>query len=319
MKKLQFLIIIIIVAIASCYLVYREGALPVDKTDDSPKVFTVKKGESLNAITNNLAHEGLIRNKLVFYLIVKKLGIEKNIQAGDFRLASSMDSETIAQSLTHGTVDTWVTIIEGLRKEEVAEIIAQKYQIPEIEFTKEATEGYLFPDTYSIPNGATSEKIIGILRENFDKKFNAELRTQARKRNLTDKQVVILASLVEREARTNEDKQEVASILLKRLKEEWHLNIDATIQYELGYQTAEKRWWKKELSVDDLQIDSPYNTYKVIGLPPGPICNPGLESLSAVANADASTPYWYYVSDSDGKLHFAKSLEEHNQNIEKYL
>ena len=319
MKKLQIFLIILVVAITSCYLVYREGALPVDKTDDSPKVFTVKKGESLNAITNNLAHEGLIRNKLVFYLIVKQLGIEKNIQAGDFRLATSMDSETIAKSLTHGTVDTWVTIIEGLRKEEVAEIIAQKYQIPEIEFTKEATEGYLFPDTYSIPNGATSEKIIEILRENFDKKYDATLRQEARKRNLTDEQVMILASLVEREARTPEDKQEVASILLKRLQEEWHLNIDATIQYELGYQTGEKRWWKKELSLDDLQIDSPYNTYKVIGLPPGPICNPGLDSIAAVAKADASTPYWYYVSDTDGKLHYATTLEGHQENINKYL
>lgn len=319
MKKFTVFLILIIVVVTSCYLVYREGALPVDKTDDTPKVFTVTKGESLNVITNNLAHEGLIRNKLVFYLIVKRLGIEKTIQAGDFRLAASMDSETIAKSLTHGTEDTWVTIIEGLRKEEVAEIIAQKYQIPEIEFNKEATEGYLFPDTYSIPNGATSEKIISILRENFDKKFDEELRSQARKRNLTVEQVVILASLVEREARTDEDKQEVANILLKRLREEWHLNIDATIQYDLGYQAGEKRWWKKSLSLDDLEIDSPYNTYKVIGLPPGPICNPGLAALSAVANADESTPYWYYVSDVDGKLHYAKTLEEHNQNIERYL
>lgn len=319
MKKLWVFLIIIFVAVVAFYLVYREGTLPVNKTDDTPKVFTVNKGESLNLITNNLAHEGLIRNKLVFYLIVKRLGIEKNIQAGDFRLTPSMDTETIAKSLTHGTVDTWVTIIEGLRKEEVAEIIAQKYQIPEIEFNKEATEGYLFPDTYSIPNGATSEKIISILRENFDKKYDQQLREQARKRNLTDEQVVILASLVEREARTEEDKQQVANILLKRLQEQWHLNIDATIQYDLGYQTAEKRWWKKELTLENLEIDSPYNSYKVIGLPPTPICNPGLTSLAAVANADASTQYWYYVSDKDGKLHFSETLEEQTQNIDKHL
>lgn len=319
MKKLQVFLVIMVVVITTCYLIYREGTLPVDKTDDTPKIFTVKKGTSLNVIANNLAHDGLIRNKLVFYLIVKQLGIEKNIQAGDFRLTPSMDTETIAKSLTHGTVDTWVTIIEGLRKEEIAEVIAQKYQIPEIEFTKEATEGYLFPDTYSIPNGATSEKIISILRENFDKKYNAELRQEARKKNLTDQQVVILASLVEREARTDEDKQQVANILLKRLKEEWYLNIDATIQYELGYQTNEKRWWKKELSQDDLEIDSPYNTYKVIGLPPTPICNPGLASLAAVANADDSTPYWYYVSDKTGKLHFSKTLEEQTKNIDQHL
>ncbi len=318
MKKLQFLFIFIVIVATVIYLIYREGTLPVDKTDNTPKMFKVEKGESLNSITNNLSKEGLIRNKVVFYLIVKRLGIEKSIQAGEFQLAPSMDAETIAKSLTHGTVDTWVTIIEGLRKEEIAEILSQKFSVSEVEFNNEAEEGYLFPDTYSVPNGSDSEKIIKILRDTFDKKY-AEIAESAKKRNLSEKEVVTLASLVEREGRTKEDKQEVANILLKRYREDWTLDIDATVQYIVGYQTAEKRWWKKDLSFDDLKIDSPYNTYKNKGLPPGPICSPGFDSLSAVANADESTPYWYYVSDKDGKLHFAKTLEEHNANIEKYL
>ncbi len=318
MKKLMILVVFIICLLTAGYLIYREGSLPVDKTDESPKIFTVAKGESLNSITNKLSSEGLIRNKLVFYLIVKQLGIEKNIQAGDFRLSASMKADEIAKSLTHGTVDTWITIIEGLRKEEIAELIAQKYKIPENEFTGMADEGYLFPDTYSIPDGASSEKIISILEDNFDKKFE-QIKDQADKNNLSEEEVVILASMVEREARTAEDKQEVANILLKRYREEWTLDIDATVQYILGYQPDQKRWWKKELSFDDLEIDSPYNTYKVTGLPPAPICNPGFDSLSAVANADDSTPYWFYISDSDGKLRFAETLEEHNANIEKYL
>ena len=141
MKKLQFLFIFIVIVATVIYLIYREGTLPVDKTDNTPKIFKVEKGQSLNSITNNLSKEGLIRNKVVFYLIVKRLGIEKSIQAGEFQLAPSMNAETIAKSLTHGTVDTWVTIIEGLRKEEIAEILSQKFSISEVEFNKEAEEG----------------------------------------------------------------------------------------------------------------------------------------------------------------------------------
>lgn len=319
MKKFTVLIILVFIIIVGSYIVYREGTLPTSKNDTSTKTFEVKTGESLNSITNNLEREKLIRSKLVFYMIVKRLGIEKEIQAGKFILSPAMTAEEIAKSLTHGTVDSWVTIIEGLRKEEVAEIIAQQFQIPEIEFTKAAEEGYLFPDTYRIPSGASTEKIISILKDNFNAKFDASLHAEAKKRNLTEHQVITLASLVEREARTKEDKQEVANILLKRLQEDWHLNIDATVQYILGYQTGEKRWWKKELTQDDLAIDSPYNTYKVIGLPPGPICSPGLEAIEAVAKADSSTPYWYYISDKNGKLHYSKTLEEQSQNIEKYL
>ncbi len=319
MKKFITLFIITLVALVGTYTVYREGTLPVDKNDTDTQTFEVKSGESMNSITNKLANEKLIRSKLVFYLVVKRLGIEKTIQAGKFILSPSMTAEEVAKSLTHGTEDSWVTIIEGLRKEEVAEIIAQKFQIPEMEFTNAAEEGYLFPETYRIPSGANTEKILSILKNTFDSKFDSKLRAEAKQRNLTEKQVIILASLVEREARTPEDKQQVANILLKRLQEEWHLNIDATVQYILGYQPGEKRWWKKELSTDDLEINSPYNTYKVIGLPPGPICSPGLESIQAVAQADNSTPYWYYISDLTGKMHYAKTLEEHNANIDKYL
>lgn len=318
MKKIQILFILIVILAASGYLIYREGTLPVNKADKTPKQFKIQAGESLNTITNNLSREGLIRNKVVFYLIVKRLGIEKSIQAGEFQLAPSMNAENIAKSLTHGTVDTWITIIEGLRKEEIAEIVAQKFPISQAEFINSAEEGYLFPDTYSIPNGADSEQIINILKSTFDQKYS-EIKSAADKNGLSEKDVVTLASLVEREARTDEDKQEVANILLKRLKEDWTLDIDATIQYKLGYQADEKRWWKKELSLDDLKIDSDYNTYKTKGLPPGPICSPGFVALSAVAHAKLSTPYWYYVSDKNGKLHFATTLEEHNKNIEKYL
>ena len=136
---------------------------------------------------------------------------------------------------------------------------------------------------------------------------------------MTEKEVLILASLVEKEARHDEDRQKVASIILKRLKNDIKLQIDATVQYALGYQSEEKTWWKKNLTQEDLDIDSPYNTYKNEGLPPGPIANPGLASIEAVINADANTSYLYYISDKNGNMHYARTLEEHQANIDKYL
>lgn len=312
---MSFLILLVL----SGVLVYREGILPVDKNNQLSKIFVIKKGEGLNEIVRSLQSEGLIRNKIVFYLIVKKLGIEKSIQAGDFRLSQSMNAFEIAKNLTHGTLDIWMTIIEGLRKEEIAQLISQNVGIPEIEFLKVAKEGYLFPDTYLVPTNANLTTVMSILDANFARKFDAKLQAQAKANNLTVDQALILASLVEKEAKYEADRQRVANVIAKRLKNEIPLQIDATIQYALGYQEDIKSWWKKELSFEDLKIASPYNTYKNQGLPPGPISNPGLASIRAAVNSDANTPYLYYVSDKTGHLHFSATLEEHNANIRKYI
>ncbi len=318
-KKIIFLLIFLFLLIFGWFY-YKEGLMPVNKKDNSTKIFVIQKGESLNSIIKRLYKEDLIRSRLVFYLLVKKMMIEKKIQAGDFRLSPSMNAQEIAKSLTHGTLDIWVTIIEGLRKEEIANIITKNFNVPEIEFIKYAKEGYLFPDTYLFPKNADAQLIIKIMTDNFNRKFDQSLREKAKKRlNLGEEQVLVLASLVEREAKFDQDRKEVASILLKRLRNEWPLQVDATIQYALGYQTKEKTWWKKKLTQADLEIDSPYNTYKNLGLPPTPICNPGFASIVAVVEADLNTPNWYYLSDKTGRMHYAKTLEEHNKNIERYL
>ena len=318
--KLTLVFIIVGLFTLFLFAYYKEGTLPVSRADTTSKIFQIKQGENFNTIVKNLENAGLIRNKIIFFLVVKRLKLERTIQAGNFQLSPAMDAYEVAQALTHGTTDNWITIIEGLRKEEVAEIIAKKFDIEEIEFIKLAPEGYLYPDTYSIPQQSTSDGIIKIFKDNFNAKYTAALQAKARHLVLSDEQVVILASLVEREARTDADRKTVAGILLKRLKNDWPLNIDATIQYALGYQPQEKRWWKKELSEDDLKIDSPYNTYKSKGLPPTPICSPGISSISAVVEADPTTPYWFYVSEpGTGILHFAKTLEEQEANITKYL
>lgn len=319
MKKLTILLGLILIFSIGSYLYYKEGTLPVERNSKESKIFVIQTGESLSNIANNLAGQKLIRNKIVFYLVVKRLGIERKIQAGDFRLYPSMDINQVAKALTHGTLDVWITLIEGMRKEEIAQVVSQNLNIPEIEFIKYAKEGFLFPDTYLIPKDATSVAVIKIFQDNFNQRFNDELKEKAKKKNLTTDQVITLASLIEREAKFNEDRGKVASVLLKRLGSGMKLDIDATVQYTLGYQEDQKSWWKKQLSLQDLELDSPYNTYKNAGLPPGPIANPGLASIQAVVEADANTPYLYYISDSSGHLHFARNLEEHNENIRKYL
>lgn len=317
MNKLKILLFLIIVISISAYLFYREGSLAVNKTDNTVKTFIIKSGEPLDLIINNLDREGLIRNRIIFRLIVTKMGIDKKIQAGEFQLSSNMSAQEVATNLTHGTTDTWLSLIEGMRKEEMAEVVTKTLNISEIEFVKATKEGYVFPDKYSVPKNADLETVLKIIKNN--QKFVDALQSIKTKTKLTEKQVLILASLVEREARQDTTRQKVASIILKRYLADWPLQIDATVQYILGYQSSEKSWWKKSLSEDDLKIVSPFNTYIHPGLPPEPICSPSLSSIEAVINANSNTPYWYYITDPSGVMHYAVTLEEHEDNVAKYL
>ncbi len=319
MKKIVIVILLLLIVGSVATAIYMEGTLPVNKLDGKKTIFVVKQGESLNEITNNLKNKNFIRNKLIFYIIVKQMKLDRQIQAGSFMLSPSMDAKTIAQTLTHGTLDKWITLLEGWRKEEVAEEVVKNFNIKEAEFLAQADEGYLFPDTYLVPTEANAQKILDILKTNFDKKLTPEIRSGIAKNGLNLKEAVILASLIEREGRSANAKKEIAGILIKRLKNDWPLNIDATIQYALGYQKSENSWWKKSLTIADLKIESLYNTYNHKGLPPGPICSAGLASFKAIAEADPTTKYWFYLTGNDNKMHYSETLEEHNQNVEKFL
>lgn len=320
MKKLFVVCVLFAVLAIIGWVYYYEGKLPVQSTNAEKQTFVIPKGSSVNDIINRLYEQDLIRNKVVFLILVKKMGIENKIQAGSFRLSPSMNAAEIAEQLTKGSDDEWVTIIEGIRKEEIAEILAKQFDVPASEFIKQAPEGTLFPDTYLISKDASIDTIISILTNNFNKKYNEALRKKARAKGLTDNQVITLASLIEREANSREAKRQVASILYKRLKNDWPLQVDATVQYVLGYQKSTKTWWKQNLTKQDLAINSLYNTYENKGLPPAPIANPGLDAIEAVLDADEDTPYWFYISNKDGsRMIYARTLEEHNKNIEKHL
>lgn len=290
---------------------------PVDKSTGE-KVFVIKKGETGLSFSQRLQNEHLIRSAFIFRVYLKFSGLDKEIQAGSFKLSGGTSVKELAESLTKGRVDKWVTVIEGLRKEEIAEILSGEFEINKAAFLKKATEGKLFPDTYLVPVDANESKIIEILEKNFETKFDDNLQKKAKQNGLTPSEALVLSSIVERESSAKDERPVIAGILLKRLREGIALGADATVQYALGYSKVEKAWWRKILTEEDLAISSPYNTRKNSGLPPAPICNPGRSSLEAVASPK-ETPYYFYLHDSDGNIHYAKTFGEHQENIARYL
>lgn len=286
-------------------------------SDQAKKIFVVNKGEDLPEISKRLEKQGLIRSAWAFDRMAKNSEYTSRIQTGDFSLSPAMSAEEILKQLATGVVDIWVTLLEGWRNEEMAAKLSKALGVKSDEFLEAAKgkQGYLFPDTYLFNPDVTTPDIVGVLQNNFDKKYTSDLQAKIRSKGLTADQGVILASIVEREARSDEVRKNVAGILLKRFKIGMALNADATIQYALGYQTNEKSWWKRRLSLDDLKINSPYNTYIHAGLPPTPISNPSLSSLKAVADADPTTAYLYYYHDSQGNSYYSKTLEEHNASV----
>lgn len=254
------------------------------------------------------------------------MGIVNKIQAGDFRFSSSLSSQEIAQELTHGAIDIWITFPEGTRIDEQAGVALEKLsaggneniQFNTQDYISRAQEGVMFPDTYLIPKDVTAEGVVAKLRETFAQKVDQKILAKGFANNLTENQVIILASLIEREAKTDEEKQIIAGILINRLKAGIPLQVDATVQYAKGYDAAKKTWWAP-VSVDDYKnVKSKYNTYLIVGLPANPICNPGIAAIRAAAQPQ-DTDYFYYLHDQDGKIHYAKTIEEHQKNIQEFL
>jgi UPF0755 protein len=297
---------------------WHDAISPANSSNKNSQNFIIQSGESARSIATRLKNVGLIRDQIGFFLLVKFNKSDNNLQAGDFRLNPSMTATEILNELSHGTLDSWVTTLEGWRIEEVALQLAKQISIPESEFLKNAREGYMFPDTYLIGKDATAGAVIETFLHNFQTRVTPDIINAFKKNNLTQDEGIILASIVEREGRSDTDRPIIAGILLKRLQNDWPLQADATLQYALGYQAGDKSWWKKSLTDFDKKVQSPYNTYLHIGLPPAPICNPGLSSIKAVANPIPSD-YWYYIHDNNGVAHYATTIEQHEANVAKYL
>jgi len=316
MNKLITIIFLFIIVALGSILWWKNGVSPADFNNKKSVIFVVQKGSGLKEISGNLAKAGLIKDRIVFFLYTRFGRYEGKIQAGDFRLNPSMNVDEIAQNLTHGTLDVWIAIPEGQRATEIAETLKEGIPTYNSSWPLILTqnEGYLFPDTYLISKDTSIEIIVKQLRETFEQKYS-EVNTSNSK--LSKSQIVILASLIEREAITDAEKPIIAGILMNRLNIGMALQVDATIQYVKGYNPVTKTWWQFVTIYDYENVVSPYNTYLQPGLPPGPISNPGIEALKAAANP-ASTNYFYYLHDKKGQIRYAKTLEEHNANIQKY-
>lgn len=316
MRKLLIVLILFVLLTGGVFGYWNYGNQSANFSDKSNKIFVIQKGASIREIGNSLRREGLIKDPVIFFIYIKLYGQDRKIQAGDYRLSPSMSLKKVVEELNHGTLDRWVTIPEGYRAEEVADVL--KENIPSYEESWREilvqNEGYLFPDTYLIPRDADINTVVSIMRNNFNAKIE-EIGLTPTDPGLS--KAVILASLIEREAITDEEKPLISGILTNRLEIGMALQVDATIQYAKGYDEEKNKWWAPITTDDYKGIESTYNTYLTPGLPPTPIANPGIAAIKAALNPK-DTPYLYYLH-AKGKIYPARTVQEHNANVKKYL
>jgi UPF0755 protein len=283
--------------------------------------FVIPRGQALSVIAVRLEQEDLIKNKWAFRFVVFKNKLENKIQAGSFELSSAMDTWQIANTLTVGTDDLWITLPEGWRREEIAESLSKQglsnFDQTEFLSLSKGLEGQLFPDTYLVSREVSAASLISLFKNTFASKVASPLSQEISNHELSLNEILTLASLIQRESANDQEMPLVAQILFNRLAIQMPLQVDATLQYVKGYSKVESAWWSTPLAVDK-ELDSPYNTYKHSGLPPSPICNPGLMAIEAVLSP-SPTQALYYIHDNSGKIHTAVSLSEHNANVNKYL
>ena len=296
--------------------------------------FLITKGSSAAKIAQDLKNEGYIGNTLIFKSYVRLTRKASKIPPGSYKIPKNLTMREVVEVLLAGPKDVWVLIPEGLRREEVANLLAEglgkdgEEREVFIDGFLEATsgsEGFLFPDTYLFSKDVSPASIAIRMREVFNKKVESLIKSIGEggtKEGLSFNEVVTLASIIERETRRDSERALVAGILLKRLNIGMALQADATVQYAVSsakckVQSAKCEWWPQVLRAD-LKLTSPFNTYSNAGLPPSPIANPGLSSLEAAANP-AETDFLYYLHDSEGIIHTAQTYSEHQENIAKYL
>lgn len=302
----------------------------------SPKTVEIPKGVGVSAIAEKLKDAELIRSKFGFETLVWLKRAGSKLQAGQYTFSDVDSLADIVRVLTQGLGalnEKQFTIPEGwgikdiaahfderniVSGEEFIKVVNPNSQFPISNFhfladrpEKVGLEGYLFPDTYRILKDASVADVVAKMLENFDTKLTAQMRADIGAQGKTVFDIVRLASIVEREVPHEEDRPVIAGILWKRLDAGMALQVDSTLNYATGGKNA-------ALTLEELQIDSPYNTYKYRGLPPTPIGNPGLSALNAAIYPQHSA-YWYFLSGTDGTTHFAKDLDEHNENKARYL
>jgi UPF0755 protein len=284
-------------------------------------------------VANKLHEEDLIKSPLAFKIYVQVSGKSRSINAGEFRLSRNMDLAEIVEALGKGPLELWVTVPEGLRREEIigkfveglemgnnrAQAFGNNFLI-----ASEGKEGYLFPDTYLFPRDVSAETVVNKMMETLNAKIDKDMQNKINGSLYTLNEYMTMASIIEREAVTDEERPIISGILWKRLETDgWLIQADATLQYEVGTNNCRgielncEDWWPI-LTLDDFDIISAYNSYAVDDLPPTPIASPGLSSIKASIYPEDSD-YWFYIHDTEGNIHYSKDIEGHNANIRTYL
>jgi UPF0755 protein len=278
------------------------------------KIVVISPGMGTRDIGNLLKTQDLIRSETLFLVIAKITRVGNKLQAGQYLLNNRMSQREILNKIATGDVNgIKLTVPEGYTVRQIASLIAEKKLGSQKKFLKEAQkqklEGYLFPATYIIYPGTTEMDIINMMTGEFEKKYQAQFSQRAKELGMSKKEVVILASIIEKEAREDEERAVVSSVFYNRLKKGWFLESCATVQYSMGER-------KPKLTYQDLKFKSPYNTYLHPGLPPGPICNPGEASLRA-ALYPAKTDYLFFVSKDNVSHEFSRYYKEHLKKQKK--
>lgn len=341
---------VVLVVLAASYLVARTPdellggqivAVPTAPSSSAAVPYTLKSGASAKQVGAELEGLGIIPSAGQFELLVTLMGVQDKLSAGDYLLGRDSSALKVVNQITvKAAVPVLkVTFPEGIRIEEMA-AIAEKAGFgtqqqfleaaatatlpPDLAATKpegQGMQGYLFPDTYILPVGSTAADLVRLMVATLDKRFTPELRAAALAHGLNPHQTLTMAAIVEREAALAQERPLIAAVFYNRLDAGDKLGADPTTQFAATINNpagvAKFGWWKKELSIDDLESRSPYNTRLAFGLPPGPITNPGLASIEAVANPE-KTDYYYFVADAkkgDGSHVFAVTLADHERNV----
>ncbi|MFA6533648.1 MAG: endolytic transglycosylase MltG [Patescibacteria group bacterium] len=339
MKNKILTVIVILAVLWSAYFLgdvfwQDRGAGEVDQS------FVIKPGEGVGEISANLSAVGLINSQFNFKVYLFLLRRSGKIQAGDYQLRPSLSLRELANIITYGwsSNEKRLTLVEGLTNQQFGEYLVdnlfsydgasgsragylkdwqtaltKKYQFDFLDVLPAGVdlEGYLFPDTYNFYNNSDPEAVINKMLANFGNKVTPDLWAKIKASGHTLHEVLTMASILEREVNDTADRRIVADIFWRRLKIGMALQADSTVNYLTGKKTP-------SISAKDKKIDSPYNTYKYRGLPPGPINNPGLDAIIAATEPTAND-YWYFLTTPEGEVIYSQTLEEHNRAKAKYL
>lgn len=315
MLKPLFLIILVLAILSLIYLGYLLS--PTGLSSEKIR-FVIPMETKQEEVVAKLKEENFIRSPKLFNFIAGLVKFPGTIEPGAYMLTHRMTTLAIADTLLNHPYQKWIVLVPGLRMEQTAEKLSKKFNWDKTktkEFLENAREGYMFPDTYLLNVDYSGREFAQRIISNFNEKFDAQIQKDLLSQNIKNDTAVKIASLIERESGGDEDKALIAGIIWNRLNKGMKLEIDATIQYALG---KPGDWWPRVTPDDIRNTDSPYNTYKIKGLPPTPIASPSLSSIKAVTYS-AETDCFYYLHSSDKQIHCASTYKEHLQNIETYL